>query len=158
MPFQPFDPQQQMPQQSPYRGQRGKAAVFSASIGVMAGANHYKVDGNLENAANRGVGMTVRVFGWLCLWFTWLVINVPILAYDNGEPLLVVPAHFVGGLGLGVLWCRNSDYALFNRGPLYKTFAPLAQALERIPTLGIYLLTLMPTLLAAALAAAIFTA
>lgn len=133
---------------SEYDRHAGDRAGFGlgAVVASAAAINHYNATGDWQIAARKGFGAFVRIMSWLFLAFWWGVCFVLVTTNADlearrtfGLVLLLVTPMF------GVLWCRNADYCLFRRGPIQWVFRPIARLFEWLPTLGIYLIVLVPT-------------
>ena len=156
MPFAPFQ-QPQPPDGGGAGGRIGEAANTAANLGVgiaaaKAGANHYQQGASLGEAAGLGAGAFVRWMVWLMFFVLWWVIVVTnsmlggLAANWSGAASQVNDSLFhmavmfaLAPFTMGVTWCRNSDYSLFRRGPIYRSFAPIACMVERVPTWAMYL-------------------
>ena len=161
MPFAPFE-QPQQPEQyvPPTQGyQAGPQAGASAGRAIndawnlitvigsyKAGRNHYEQSGDLGKAAAAGAGIFVRFNVWLLVWLMWMMscIMGPFGNEAQNPNVTTLLCVAIAPFCLGVTWCRNGDYGLFKRGPVYKLFAPIARMVEPIPTGVLYALILIP--------------
>ena len=154
MPFAPFE--QSSPDGTNVGGRMGEAANSAANMGVgiaaaKAGVNHYQQGAGVAEAAGIGAYAFVRIMVWLMALVLWSVIillnsiNGGLAANHSGVSGQVADSLTVMGLAfliapftLGVNWCRNSDYCLFRRGPVYRFFAPISRMVEVVPTWALY--------------------
>lgn len=118
------------------------------TVGILAGAvkagqNHYQQTGDASTSFQIGLNAILKLFLWIMLCFFWWCalcwVAVWWFAILSGSyplsPKLVVlllagPALFALSPLLGVLWCRNGDYCLFQRGPVYRFWQGTARRLE----------------------------
>jgi hypothetical protein len=127
----------------PYKFWQRWMLIACSGAAVKAGQNTYHLTGDMKQAAAVSAEALARwalwcwawlfaamATGWsLLLWRTGLVLGVWSPAWWGyiTAPLLII----TWPLWFGVTWCRNVDFCLFRRGPLYRLFQPLAVATER---------------------------
>jgi len=129
----------------------------SLSIGLLygawkAGQNRYQQTGDMGDALHVGTNTALRLMAWIVVCFQWWMALVWCaiwwfaLLSGNYVPtakllpmVLTVPFLLVLSPLLGALWCRNGDYALYKRGPVYRFWQPIARRLEDWSTTQVYL-------------------
>ena len=135
-----------------------QAVNQSLSIGLLLGAwkagqNRYQQTGDAGEALHVGTNMALRLFAWIVVCFQWwmalgwVAIWWFALLSGNYTPtskllpmVLAVPFLIVLSPLLGVLWCRNGDYGLFQRGPVYRFWQPIARRVEAWSEANVYLI------------------
>ena len=118
--------------------------AIGAALGAKAGANAYEQTGDLGEAAAVGVGAFVRWMCWMLALGLWFFGSFIVIAWETGSYWPMINAILIAPFTLGVTWCRIIDYSLFRRGLIYRIYAPIALMVERVPTVVLYALLLIP--------------